>query len=975
MLETLAFVVLGTGFFILQNRLAKLDRIQKQIIAEVQRQRDLLAAHPDLRVSPAPAPVPEPVVWPEPVTTPVQPTRADPPIEPVEPPPPPEPAPAPEPAPPVPEEIIPGPPQPQRAAPPRIALEELFGSKLPIWGGGITLAVAGFFIVKYSIDTGLLSPGVRIILALVFSAVLIAAGEFAKRWSATAIDPRVSQALAGAGIAVAYAAILMAANVYALIGPGVAFAGLAAVTVGALALAFRLGAPSAVLGLVGGLSAPALVGGKGSIAILAIYLSLTIAGVAGVARNRKWRWLAALALGGGFGWGAIMLVMQAIDVTTTLSIGAYLIVLAFAIPVIAGRDAKGLIRLLPPTLAATQLAILIVQGGYGPLVWAFYGLLAAGTIVVARMDAAQRLLPPMALAVGIIVLAIWPVPPFGLFTAVLAIGTLMFAADAALRLSKGDARDAGQLAAALIAALSLGFFKTDGIGDHTWAVIGAALAVPPIVLAYAQWRRDAGKVDMRFVILVAAALILLDASASLAFAHLWWGPAMAALATIAAFVANRTAHRQVAMVARVGLTLAITALFAAPAVADMFRPPAPGPLALSLMLAAIACAGFAYFEIGRRWALLVEALAALLFSHALGQVVPYHWRPLANLGAALVVFEAIRLRGKTALAATGAFVAVAILLVLEPFAIVLGGVLATLGGVPLLETMLPFPSDATIGLVLPAALLGVLTWRAGAAIPRHARTGLIWITGVIALAGLLVLWKQIFALDSNDAFVVRGMAERVLLTTLLYAVGWGAWTQRTKFGIAQPIALALTGLALARTIGFDLLLFNPLFVRQLVGGWPLVSLLAPAYLLPLFWLSQAAKREPGLATRGAHMITGIQMALVLAFAASTVRQIFHPVLLNVGGVSMAEDITRSLVAIVVALGFLAWGIRQRVRAWRIASLVLMLAAVGKVFLFDASGLEGLTRIASFVALGFSLIAIGWVYSRYLSRDEVPPATA
>jgi uncharacterized membrane protein len=47
----------------------------------------------------------------------------------------------------------------------------------------------------------------------------------------------------------------------------------------------------------------------------------------------------------------------------------------------------------------------------------------------------------------------------------------------------------------------------------------------------------------------------------------------------------------------------------------------------------------------------------------------------------------------------------------------------------------------------------------------------------------------------------------------------------------------------------------------------------------------------------------------------------------------------------------------------------MLAAVGKVFLFDASGLEGVTRIASFVALGFSLIGIGWLYARHLGADR------
>jgi len=51
--------------------------------------------------------------------------------------------------------------------------------------------------------------------------------------------------------------------------------------------------------------------------------------------------------------------------------------------------------------------------------------------------------------------------------------------------------------------------------------------------------------------------------------------------------------------------------------------------------------------------------------------------------------------------------------------------------------------------------------------------------------------------------------------------------------------------------------------------------------------------------------------------------------------------------------------------WGVVSLVVMLAAVGKVFLFDAAGLDGLLRIASFAALGFSLIGVGWLYSRYL----------
>ena len=49
----------------------------------------------------------------------------------------------------------------------------------------------------------------------------------------------------------------------------------------------------------------------------------------------------------------------------------------------------------------------------------------------------------------------------------------------------------------------------------------------------------------------------------------------------------------------------------------------------------------------------------------------------------------------------------------------------------------------------------------------------------------------------------------------------------------------------------------------------------------------------------------------------------------------------------------------------------MIAAVAKVFLVDASGLDGLLRIASFVALGLSLIGIGWLYSRFLGTEREP----
>lgn len=75
------------------------------------------------------------------------------------------------------------------------------------------------------------------------------------------------------------------------------------------------------------------------------------------------------------------------------------------------------------------------------------------------------------------------------------------------------------------------------------------------------------------------------------------------------------------------------------------------------------------------------------------------------------------------------------------------------------------------------------------------------------------------------------------------------------------------------------------------------------------------------------------------------------------------------VTLTMLPGTALMGIAKASRDWRIASPVLMPAAVGKVFLLATLGLEGLLRIGSFLALGFSLIGIGWLDSRYLRPVE------
>jgi len=174
--------------------------------------------------------------------------------------------------------------------------EEIFGRLLPIWGGGIALAIAGFFLVRWSIEMGLLNEYVRVGLGFVFGSALLAAAELAYRFESKIGDERVRQALAGAGLATLYASFYLAGTYYGLIGPALAFAGLAGVTAIAVLLSFRFGLPSAVLGLVGGFAAPALAGSTDpDLPLLATYLALVTGGLPRWWTNRDTAsWLGAV---------------------------------------------------------------------------------------------------------------------------------------------------------------------------------------------------------------------------------------------------------------------------------------------------------------------------------------------------------------------------------------------------------------------------------------------------------------------------------------------------------------------------------------------------------------------------------------------------------------------------------------------------------------------------------------------------------
>ncbi len=81
------------------------------------------------------------------------------------------------------EAIDPAPPAPPAPPPPSNlgGFEETIGSRWAVWIGAVALGLGGLFLVRYSIEAGLIGPGLRITFGLLFSLALLAGGEWLRR--------------------------------------------------------------------------------------------------------------------------------------------------------------------------------------------------------------------------------------------------------------------------------------------------------------------------------------------------------------------------------------------------------------------------------------------------------------------------------------------------------------------------------------------------------------------------------------------------------------------------------------------------------------------------------------------------------------------------------------------------------------------------------------------------------------------------
>ena len=744
--------------------------------------------------------------------------------------------------------------------------ERFVAGNLLIWIGGIALAVAGVLIIRFSI--GLITPEVRMIAAALLGLVLIGVGEYARagRW---ADDPRVAQALVGAGVAILYAAAYGTHILYDLIGTRTAAAAMVAITAAALVLALRHGAPAAVLGLIGGFLTPALVGRPGaSVVPLLAYLALLDLAIFLLARRRGWTWLAAAAVALSFLWSGYVLFRPPED---ALAGGLFIVLLAVGAataPLGKGRD---LAPIQPLAIGIVQLAVLVGRVDLGLPAWGLFGALAGASMALAALRRDYRLAPPVAVSLALILLFMNAADDDPLVAPAAAGATILFGLGALAltmwrrRLLWTAIASAGFAGPVLIVRA----LRPELLDPAAWGALAAALATGPAALVWLDRARASPKAP--------ADLALLSAGASAA------------------------------------LLL--------------------GTAAWDLLLPELAAAGW-----------LVVALAAALAARRLGDLA------LATV-AAIVAAVAI---------------ARAVFMVPELSAALVTGLI----GLPVLAPDLPDALSALYSLALPALLLIGLRL-ALPPLPLGARRALPAVAGLFAVAALYVWFKQAFGLSSQEDFVARGLLERTIVTQALFVLGWALASGRLRLSALEPDLVrlggtVLTAFAALRLMWFDIFVHNPAWTDQWVGPLPLANLILPQYLLGAVWLYLARRRARGA---GSGLWFAAFLAALVTAAMLLVRQAFQGAILTGPDMPIAEFYGYSLAGLTLSIALLVAGMRLPDKALRLAGLVLLTATICKVFLIDASELEGIWRILSFLGLGVALIGIGRLYGPVLRAER------
>lgn len=818
------------------------------------------------------------------------------------------------------------PPIPPKLPEVRESFESRLGAQWAVWVGGLALALGGIFLVRYSIDAGLLGPKTRLILAAIFGLALAVCGELLRRGAL----PRLPKAYENAmipGILTAAASITLMAVVYTafafygFIGSFAAFLLLSLVALATLALSLLHGQALAGLGLVASLLTPILVpSDHPNFNLLFGYLTLVWFAATLAARIRRWQVLPALA-------NCLMLLW------------------------IAGLFSSGYLLDTPAGLTATApgLALMVIIAA-SAFIWPGLhfeadiepqtqptGLWSGLRRLMARRPKSILISLSLTVLLSMLVMIASDLP-------LSADPVLIFVAVTGCLAALGAGRRSATIPALLASLTAIWGMALFALVDTTavvtpispeghvegWFATLAPQAIGGLVLggiftlcgifSIRRFRMADRAYSILWAVLAALVPLWLASIAFVNYGFLGgdWLHASAMILTAVALL-------------HTALHLTRRELYDS-ANADMPRD--------LLVLGAFGALALALHCLTQGMATTV-GVAVLGFLFVLAGL-KMNWRGLPWAMIAATVIILVRIGWEPTIVGP-----------------------QNLSTTPVLNALLP-------GYGIPALLLSVSAWLLRQWPGRRAVEAIQALAALMVLLTLAILTRH--AMQGgvlNDA--VPTLAEQSIYTLLL--IGLSGVLMTLDFG--QPSRALRYGSMLAGTLAvlnalsLHLGWLNPYFTDENIGSWPLVNLLLPGYLLPAVAYAGLAAYARGKRPQPYVLLLGTTAGLLgFAWATLSVRWAWQGAHIAYWkGFMAAETYTYSVVWLLIGVGLLALGSRFAARSLRLASGALVLIAVCKAFLFDMSNLEGILRALSFIGLGVVLIGIGLFYQRLLANGN------
>ncbi|WFU09980.1 DUF2339 domain-containing protein [Rhizobium sp. CB3090] len=805
------------------------------------------------------------------------------------------------------------------------SLESTIGARWAVWVGGIALALGGIFLVKYSIESGLLSPAVRLVLAAIFGLVLVAAGEIIRRRSEpvpanTFQNAMIPGVLTAAGVVALFGSTYAAYGIYGFIGPATAFVLLGLISLATLGLSLLHGQALAGLGLLASMITPVLIASTAPRPwTLFGYLVFTWLVTIVASRLRRWHTVPSVADALLSIWPLLYIFnSDVVDLTpVTLTMLAMMAGTIFIWPgryQVAATSEESTVRsdeIEEPSVpsSTSHWATFLARAPLGMTLTA-----SIGSAVVALSLLAYSLLNG------------YPLPD----------ASLLFAAIVATVAAFGAGRMYAAWAA-ILAALTAGFGMFVALMQPE---IGAELNVAQIVPALSHLVVYDGLGLGAVFIIVGFFFLNRFGESEKPFAALWSMIMVATPLTIAviSYVTFGNWTRDW-LHGLYGIVLAAVLM----ALAEVQHRRSPENMALPTNI------------------LAAGSFAALVFAlHTLAHdAVPTILLPV--LGMAFLL--AGRARSWPAL----------------PWTMV-AALIITLGRIAWQPTIVD-PSDLgttpvfnmlLAGYGIPAALAVWAAFEIRRSPDLRLRNALQALASFLVLLTIAILVRHAMnggVLNAN----VPTLGEQSIYTLL--AIGASATLMALDLSASSLVfrygGMALGVLSVILILALHLLGLNPFMTGESTGRIPFFNLLLLGYLLPAIaygGLAAYARDKRPLPYVMMLAIAGAVMAF--AWATLSVRRFWQGEYIPVwNDFIQGEVYSYSVVWLLIGIALLWLGARLDARNLRIASAALVFVAVVKVFLIDMSNLEGFLRALSFIGLGAVLIGIGLFYQKVLTDKK------